>query len=170
MTGRREKPADARGGQVILFVLAAVLALLAAALWLVDLHIIVLGKDKTQNAGDAAALEAARWQGASLNVVGELNLLHVLALAAGDADAAETISEAAVRTSFAGPVAGAAAAQQAAKLNGAPANEDFTDFVRERALVARRGYGANVGGEEAMPEPWPGAWGESAAMLDALAE
>ncbi len=158
-----------RGGQVILLVLAAVLALLAAALWLVDLHVAVLGKDKTQNAGDAAALEAARWQGASLNVVGELNLLHVLALAAGDEEAAETISEAGVRVSFAGPLAGAAAAQQAAKLNGAPSNEGFTDFVRERALVARRGYGATLGGEDAMPEPWPGAWDEYAAMLSALA-
>ena len=159
-----------RGGQVILLVLAAVLALLAAALWLVDLHVAVLGKDKTQNAGDAAALEAARWQGAALNAAGELNLLHLLALAAGDEAAAETISEAAIRVSFAGPLAGAAAAQQAAKLNGAPSNEDFTDFVRERALVARRGYGANLGGLDALPEPWPGAWDEYASMLDALAD
>ena len=167
-TGHR--PDAARGGQVILFVLAAVLALLAAILWLADLHTAVLGKDKTQNAGDAAALEAARWQGASLNVVGELNLLHVLALAAGDEDAAETISEAAVRASFAGPVAGAAAAQQAAKLNGAPSNDGFTQFVRERALVVRRGYGRQLAGEDAMPEPWPGAWGEYSSMLDALAD
>ena len=82
----------------------------------------------------------------------------------------ETISEAAIRVSFAGPLAGAAAAQQAAKLNGAPSNEDFTDFVRERALVARRGYGANLGGEDALPEPWPGAWDEYASMLGALAD
>lgn len=150
--------------------LAAVLALLAAALWLVDLHVAVLGKDKTQNAGDAAALEAARWQGASLNTVGELNLLHVLALAAGDEAAAETVSEAALRVSFAGPLAGAAAAQQAAKLDGAPVNDAFTAFVRERARVARAGYGRDLGGADAMPEPWPGAWGEYAAMLDALAD
>ena len=162
--------ASDRNGQVLLIVLAATLALLAAVLWLADLHVAVLGKDKTQNAGDAAALEAARWQGASLNAVGELNLLHVLALAAGDAETAETLSEAAVRASFAGPLAGAAAAQQAAKLNGAPVNEGFTEIVRERARVARRGYGADVAGEEAMPEPWPGAWDEYAAMLDVLAD
>ena len=159
-----------RGGQVLLFLLAAVLALLAAVLWLVDLHAAVRGKDRSQNAGDAAALEAARWQGASLNAVGELNLLHVLALAAGDEAAAETIRTAAVRESFLGPLAGAAAAQDAAKLNGAPVNDEFTAFVRERARVARNGYGFRFDDGTALPEPWPGAWAEYAAALDAIAD
>ena len=163
-------PPSGRGGQVLLFLLAAVLALLAAMLWLVDLHAAIRGKDRAQNAGDAAALEAARWQGASLNAIGELNLLHVLALAAGDAETAATLREAAIRESFLGPLAGAAAAQTAAKLNGAPDNEDFAALVRERARIARNGYGLRLADGTAMPEPWPGAWGEYAASLDALAD
>lgn len=155
---------------MLLFLLAAVLALLAAVLWLVDLHVAIRGKDRAQNAGDAAALESARWQGASLNAIGELNLLRVLALAAGDAEAADTLREAALRTSFLGPLAGAAAAQTAAKLDGAPDNDGFTAFVRERARVARGGYGFRFADGTAMPEPWPGAWGEYAAALDAIAD
>lgn len=70
-----------RNGQVLLLVLVSIVILCVAALWLADIHHIILAKDKTQNAGDAAALEAARWQATTLNLIGELNLLHALALA-----------------------------------------------------------------------------------------
>ena len=159
-----------RRGQVLLLVLFAVAALLVAALWLADVHHAVLAKDKTQNAGDAAALAGARWQAAALDLEGELNLFHALALSALDHAAVDAVTNAQLRLLFAGPLVGVAAAQQAAKLDGAPVNEAFTAFVRECAATARHGYGATLGdGSTAMPEPWPGAWEAYADALDALA-
>lgn len=158
-----------RAGQTLPLVLLTVLILLFAALWVADVHHAVISKDRTQNAGDAAALAGARWQGTTLNLVGELNLFHALALCAGDEAAAGAITNAQLRALFAGPLTGVAAAQQAAKLNGAPSNEDFTDFVRESARTVRRNYSARVGGSLALPEPWEGAWDAYADLLDALA-
>ena len=168
---RRQTDGDGRRGQVILLVLFAAVALLVAALWLADVHHAVLAKDKTQNAGDAAALAAARWQATALDLEGELNLFHALALASLDHAAVEAVTNAQLRLLFAGPLAGVAAAQQAAMLNGAPANPDFKEFVLDCARTARRGYGARLGdGSTAMPEPWPGAWDDYADALEAIAE
>ena len=61
-----------RSGQVLPLVFVAALALLFAALWLADIHRVVLAKDEAQNAGDAAALVAARWLGDTLNLEGDL--------------------------------------------------------------------------------------------------
>ena len=159
-----------RSGQVLPLVFVAALALLFAALWLADIHRVVLAKDEAQNAGDAAALVAARWLGDTLNLEGDLNLAHAAALAEGDADAVEAITNAQVRALFSGPLAGVSAAQTAAKRNGVPENPDFTAFVRERAALARRGYSAVLSdGSAAMPEPWPGAWTEYADMLEKIA-
>ncbi len=87
LPGRR-----ARGGQTIVFLLMALTILIFALLWNIDLHRLVAGKSHAQNAGDAAALAAARWQGESLNLVGELNLMHALALSANDGAAAGAIT------------------------------------------------------------------------------
>ncbi len=67
------KPLSVRGyrrGQTIVFLLMALTILIFALLWNIDLHRLVAGKTHAQNAGDAAALSAARWQGESLNLVG----------------------------------------------------------------------------------------------------
>lgn len=166
--GRTER---ARGGQVVLLVLFAAVALLVAALWLADVHHAVLAKDRTQNAGDAAALAGARWQATALDLEGELNLFHALALASLDHAAVEAVTNAQLRLLFAGPLAGVAAAQQAAKLNGAPSNPDFAEFVRDCARTARRGYGARLDdGSTALPELWPGAWEDYADALEAIAD
>ena len=57
--GKERRAARRNAGQVILVVLLAVLVLLFAALWLADVHHLVMARDRTQNAGDAAALAAA---------------------------------------------------------------------------------------------------------------
>ena len=168
---RRKTPDAGRRGQVILLVLFAAVALLVAALWLADVHHAVLAKDRTQNAGDAAALAAARWQATALDLEGELNLFHALALASLDHAAVEAVTNAQLRLLFAGPLAGVAAAQQAAMLNGAPANPDFREFLLDCARTARRGYGARLGdGTTALPEPWSGAWDDYADALEAIAK
>ena len=158
---------DGRRGQALIFIMMTVVILLFAVLWVADVHHIIFTKDKTQNAGDAAALAAARWQASTLNFQGELNLMHAMALAVGDFNAAAVITQTQARLSFTGPMTAAAAAQQGAKLNGMFVNEDFTAFVRERAIEVLSGYGAMTGG---LPEPYPNAWREYAAMLNALAD
>ena len=67
-----------RRGQTIVFLLMALTILMFALLWNIDLHRLVAGKSHAQNAGDSAALAAARWQGESLNLIGEL--VYVLSL------------------------------------------------------------------------------------------
>ena len=165
----RSTCAERRRGQAISFVLMALVVLFFVFLWSADLHRAVSAKDRSQNAGDAAALAAARWQAVSLNLMGELTLVHALALAVGDDAAASLVTNTQARLCFTGPMTAFAAAQQGAALNGVPANEGFAELVRQRAAVVRHGYGASVGDSPtALDEPYPGAWEEYAAMLDAV--
>ena len=166
----RESDFSGRGGQAILFIAMAVVILLFAALWVADVHWIISVKDRTQNAGDAAALAGSRWQASTLNLIGELNLMHAMALATGNSNAVDIIINTQARLCFTGPMTGVAAAQQGAKLNGMYVNEDYTAFVREHADQVRDEYSETVGGASALPEPWPGAWIEYADMLDAIAD
>lgn len=167
----RSTSTDRRRGQAISFVLMALVILFFVFLWSADLHRIVAAKDDSQNAGDAAALAAARWQATSLNLMGELTILHALALAAGDEAAVSLVTNTQARLCYTGPMTAACAAQQAAMLNGVPANREFEDLVRQRATIVRKGYAASFGGAGSVfQEPYAGAWGEYAAMLDALAD
>lgn len=159
-----------QSGQAILFIAMAVVILLFAALWVADVHRIISVKDRSQNAGDAAALAGARWQASSLNLMGELNLMHALALATGNSNAVDVITNTQLRLCFTGPMTGVAAAQQGAKLNGMYVNDEYTAFVRDHADQVRTSYAATIGGASALPEPWPGAWAEYADMLDAIAD
>ena len=158
-----------RRGQAISFVLMAIVILFFVFLWSADLHRIISAKDRSQNAGDAAALAAARWQATSLNLVGELNLVHALASAFGDDLAVSLATNTQARLCFTGPMTAFAAAQQGAKLNGVPVNSGYTDFVRARAAIVRYGYAATFGGRAVFPEPYPGAWREYASMIESVA-
>ena len=82
-----------RRGQVLIFALVAMVILVFVALWNFDLHKIIAVKAVSQNAGDAAALAAARWQGLSLNLIGDLNILQAASLMQGDTNAAAAIAE-----------------------------------------------------------------------------
>ena len=158
-----------RSGQAIVFILMALVILLFVALWSADIHRIIFVKDRSQNAGDAAAMAAARWQGSSLNLMGELNLMHALALALDDHVSVSLITNTQIRLCFTGPMSGMAAAQQAAKLNGIPVNQEFTEFVRSHATTVRHHYTTDIAGEVLFPEPYPDAWNEYATMLEVLA-
>ncbi len=160
-----------RQGQVISFVLMALVILFFVFLWSADLHRVIAAKDDSQNAGDAASLAAARWQATSLNLMGELNLLHAIALAAHDNSAVSLITNTQARLGFTGPMTALAAAQQAAMLNGVPANDEFTSFVRGHASTVRYGYTADIGnGKTLFKEPYANAWVEYSAMLNAVAD
>ena len=157
-----------RAGQTIVFLLMALTVLIFVFLWNVDLHRLVAAKSLSQNAGDAAALAAARWQGASLNLVGELNLMHALALSAADTEGVDAITNMQARLCFTGPMTALIAAQVAAKNNRIYTDADMTGLMRAHAAQVAR-YDAPVAGGMLFPEPYPGAWDEYAQMLAVIA-
>jgi hypothetical protein len=160
-----------RRGQVLIFAILALVILVFVALWNFDLHKIIAVKAVSQNAGDSAALAAARWQGLTLNIIGDLNILQAAALMRGEPETAATIADLQARLCYVGPMIGLMAAQQAAKNNGVYVNSDFTDLVRNHALTVRTFYPLATGpsGQPLFPEPYPNAWFEYAGMIDAIA-
>ncbi len=158
--------APAKSGQVLVFLLMALVIITMVILWHVDLNAILHLKSRTQNAGDAAALAAARWQGLTLNLVGDLNIMQALALSGGDTNAAGQIAEMQARLRYMGPLVGLAAAQQAAKHNGIFVNAAFSAALQEHADEVRAVYMDAAGG---FAEPWPGCWDAYAGVLEALA-
>lgn len=156
-------------GQVILFLIMAVTILSFVLLWNIDLHRLISLKTRSQHGGDAAALAAARWQATTLNLIGELNLMQALALAAGDEEASAMIPRIQARLSFSGPMAGLVAAQVAAKNNRLYEVSDFSEMIGEHAQTVRSIYTEQMGENMLFPEPYPGAWQDYAAMLETAA-
>jgi len=138
----------------------------------VDLHRVIQRKNQAQNAGDAAALATARWQGATLNLIGELNLLHVLALAVPDPDAVDAITNMQARLNFTGPLAALYAAQVAAKNNRIYVDPALTTFYKQHAETIRDQYGSTLNANNVVyfTEPWPGAWKEYSDILFSICD
>ena len=151
-----------KSGQIVLVLAFMLLGLLLLALVSVDAFLSSHRKNRLQNAGDAAALAAARWQGITLNALGALNLAKIDALCrVGDPamnpaawDAATNICErlAALqeRIAFAGPLMGLYAAQRAALKNGLDAPDaDMSALVAEAAARASMLEGTELWPEKA---------------------
>ncbi len=166
--GRRRS----RAGQTMIFLLAVVVALAFVVLWNFDLHKTLAVKLRSQNGGDAAALAAARWQGLSLNLIGQLNVLQAVAildaLVRGDGDFGEAraIAGLQARLCYVGPVVGLSAAQQAAKQNGLFVHAGFTDDLARHAGIVAATYPAR------FRPPYPDddvsgltAWDDYAQMI-----
>ncbi len=149
----------------------ALVVLVFMVAWNYDLHKILVVKSLTQNAGDASAIMAARWQGISLNIVGDLNLMQALALAVDDHETGQTVNAIQARLCYVGPMVAFMASQQAAKQNRVYSNRAFEERLREHARQVREDYPFITGsdGEMLFPEPYPGAWSEYAAMLETVA-
>jgi hypothetical protein len=168
---------DPRAGQTLIFAVMVLVLLAFAALWMFDLHKTLYVKQKSRNGGDAAALAAARWQGLSLNLVGDLNVLHALAITHGlsvgatNFPEADALADLKARIAYAGPMLGFAAAQQAAKNNGLYVNNDFTQFIRDHAHEVRIDYPVRypIAPYQNTPSP-PTAWDDYASMLGAVAD
>lgn len=155
-------------GQAVVFVLMALVVLAVVFLWNVDVHILMTTKTKAQNAGDAAAIAAARWQGNTLNLLGELNIMHAIALNSDDQISIDAITNMQARLCFTGPLTGLAAAQVAAKKNGAKSRDEFTEKLLEHANEVEA-YSTEIGGNILFPEPYPGAWEEYANAIREIA-
>jgi hypothetical protein len=185
---KRRKSAAKRGkaGQVIIFMMAVMVIALLAVLWNYDLHNIVSTKMRIDNAGDAAALSAARWQGITLNMVGELNLIQaayvcqnlVVPVDTNSAEFAEIqvvvdeIADVRSRLSLNGPLMGYVAAQSAAFLNLKEKDElrredDFSAWLADRAEEFQT-CGQYYRGE--VEEPYPNGWNEYGNLLASIAE
>ena len=171
MTPRQHKHAR-QSGQAIIFSILVLVVLFFVVLWNFDLHKYLGVKTRSQNAGDAAAVMAARWQGITLNLIGDLNILRVGALSTSDGNALNAISNMQARLAFVGPMIGFLSAQQAAKNNGIYQNDEMTLLTREHAHRVRHDYTQVVGpnGEMLFPEPFPNAWTLYADMLDYIAD
>ncbi len=158
-----------RAGQTLIFMALVLVILALVVLWYFDVHKILYVKYISRNGGDAAAMAAARWQGITLNLIGELNVLKALAvteaLSRDEADfgPAHAIDDLQQRLNFVGPLVGLVAAQQAAKNNGLYVNDAFTDDMRQHAYEARKQY---PGIYQSPPMGWDGY----ADMLDAVAD
>ncbi len=139
MTDRARK-----NGQVALVVTFMLLGLIFLTLVCVDAFLSSHRKNRLQNAGDAAALAAARWQGITLNALGALNLAKIDALCkVGDpamnpyawreaTNICERITALQERIAFAGPLMGFYAAQRAVLKNGVTEpDRDMAALVNE---------------------------------------
>ncbi len=153
-----------RSGQVVVALVLMLVALIFLALVNVDVFLALRGKSRLGNAGDAAALAAARWQGITLNLIGALNLERIDA-ACKYADAPGMYDEIAAgilalqeRIAFAGPIMGLHAANLAALRNGAAINNGITRIVDQ--AISRAAL------MEPIPDgPWPTKWRDYADML-----
>ena len=146
-------------GQVVLVLLFIILGLVFLLMLETDIYSAIRGKSRLQNAGDAAALAGARWQGITLNLIGELNLIHLAASCESNETAVAGIVALQERLALAGPLVGLMAANAAAKENKAPVHGDFTAIVMTRATAAS-------GHESAT---WPTKGADYGAMLQAAA-
>jgi len=157
MTDRAQK-----SGQVVLVLAFMLLGLLLLALVGADAFLASHRKNRIQNAGDAATLAAARWQGITLNALGALNLAKIDTLCrAGDPsqnpdawEAATNICERLTalqeRIAFAGPLMGFYAAQRAALKNGIVEQDvDMAALVSETVLRAPMLEGTELWPEKA---------------------
>ncbi|MCK5850273.1 MAG: hypothetical protein KAH23_05105 [Kiritimatiellae bacterium] len=162
----------AKSGQTIIFLAIAIVILTFMILWNFDLHKILHVKYITQNAGDSSATMASRWQGITLNLIGELNIMHAVAISTSNTTAMTEITNLQARLCYVGPMIAFMASQQAAKQNGAYVNEAFTTIIRDHANEVRYTYPTDmdVNGQILIPEPYPGCWSEYADMLDAIAD
>lgn len=156
----------ARRGQVALYLVVALVALTVLMVANVGAFLAVRAKNHAMNAGDAAALAAARRQGEILNEIGRLNLRHAEAEYAGDWARALEIVEEQRRLAFLGPLDCVREANKAAKDNGATVCAEFSDILRRHVADVRSKYVQNP---DLYPEPWEGAWERYASELESLA-
>lgn len=154
-------------GQAIIFLVMILVILVFIVLWNFDLHKVLYAKSISQNAGDAAALAAARWQATSLNIMGDLNIMQAVALmerASGRADesANDRIADLQGRVGFVGPMIALMASQQAAKNNRIHNNDRFTAYLQAHAQVIRDTY------PEFISEAYPDCLRDYAGMLETV--
>ena len=165
----------ARNGQVALYLVAVLVAIAVLTFMNVDIFLAIRAKNHATNAGDAAALAAARYQGELLNQVGEDNVDQLKAALKNDWQECLKIMERQRRRVFLGPLEavqiGCMAARTAVsgcEAGGGDYAEEFESakikkILEQHVFDIRSVYSADV---DLFPEPWEGAWEEYAQHLE----
>ncbi len=131
---------SSKRGQAITLLLAIILAMVALTLWVTSIRSTVIGRLRSQDGGDAAALAAARWQAAGLNLCGELNLIQAYMLAddVDNIESAQALHELRQRVQLTTPILAALAAQKTAEVNEMdelPGAEEYLREVRDHLFL-----------------------------------
>lgn len=163
-------------GQIVLALVFLLVGLVFLFLAEVDIFSAARGKTRLQNAGDAAALAAASWQGATLNLVGELNLLRLAAACDPDREAATNavagICALQERLAVAGPCMALLAANGAARENLEPHLPNDTLHLAAYQAMADMGaavltFARSADQREGGTRNWPTKNADYAEMLRA---
>lgn len=158
----------ARNGQVAIYLALVIVAICVLVMMNVGAFLSVRGKNRAMNAGDAAALAVAGYQGKLLNDIGAMNVEHLKAALRNDENECREIMERQLRTCFLDPLKGIGIGAEAASRNGAA---DFKDDMSERLQAIFREHISDIrnyyaNDNASFPEPWEGAWSEYAAELE----
>lgn len=161
-----------RNGQVAYYLVAVILAVLCLAILNFGVFLSVRAKNRAMNAGDAAALAVARYQGELLNRIGRINLEHLKAAVENDQGACDQIMEDSAREGgqywicFIDPLDGIRLAGEQARANGVDkaADSGMADILREH-LADIDSFSSNP---ELYPEPWPNAWQDYKIRLESI--
>ena len=135
MNGRKGK-----SGQIAIFLVLILAGLVLLFALNVDIFTSTRSKIRLQNAADASALALARWQGATLNLIGDLNLAHLAAVCQSNRNAIAGIVALQQRLAFMGPTVGFKAANDLANENRIAISPDMTRATRLVAEFMDDGY------------------------------
>ena len=157
----------ARKGQIAILLAAALLAVIVLAVMNVSVFLAVRSKNRAMNAGDAAAIAVAKYQGELLNRIGQLNVDHLRAALEGDVDECARITLLQRRICFLDPMQGLAIGNAAARANGVERSpcDGVLRILREHVADIRRVFATDP---ELYPPPWEGAWEEYATQLETM--
>ena len=122
-----------RSGQVAIFLVLILTGLVLLFALNMDIFTSSRAKIRLQNAADSSALALARWQGITLNMIGDLNIAMLAAICKSNETAMAGIAELQSRLAFIGPTAGFKAANDMAKANGISVSGAMTDATRRIA-------------------------------------
>jgi hypothetical protein len=164
-----------RSGQAMIFVIMVVVVLAFVVIWHFDLHKTFFVKVRARDAADAGALAAARWQGETLNLIGELNAIQAALISEGllsgedEFPEVEALHALRARLNFVGPALGLVAANQAAKNNGIYVHPVYTSELMDHATRVVEEYPLQ------FDPPWvnagssQSAWDDYGEMLTTIA-
>jgi hypothetical protein len=181
-----QRRVERRSAQSLVYIMIVVVVLFFVILAIFDTHHIITQKIRARHGADAAALTGAKYQGLSLNMIGELNLMKVTTVIYSDVPPAltgrptaqrivDSLTGMQRRLAFVGPLLGMLQANEAAKLNGIRARPHLARELKRHADWIRRL--ADLG----ISPPWtddgqlwvggyPGWAYDYADMLDAIAD
>ena len=154
-----------RSGQVALYLVMVLVAIMFLVLTNVSAFLAVRAKNRATNASDAAALAAARVQGELLNRIGRLNLEHAVSDYLGNYARSLEIVREQRRLAFLGPFDCLRAANDAARANGAKESAEMSAILAQHVSDIHAKY---MQYPELYPEPWEGAWNEYASELASI--